>query len=285
MPPPEEQAAITVRRMRFEYPQGLDPVIIEGHPEDSFTHVALSLLLPYLEPYLIRSMRGARPRVTDPRLVADLDLFNAQEGQHYKQHIVFNEAVRIPGETRVRELEAELEADYQRFTKERSLRWNLAYAEGFEAFTLAMTRFSFEVRAFERIVPAVRDLFQWHLMEEMEHRTVAFEVYNHVSGGYFFRLRVGLFAQWHLNRFLFRAARAMADADPVAFKAKYGGWWPAVQRQAPLLGRAMVGLLPKVLATYLPWYSPRRIELPEEARKLGEHYAELARRTGAKAET
>ena len=281
--PTDERAAITIRRIRFEYPQGLSAVIVAGKPEESFIDVALSLLLPYLEPYLIRSMRQARPLVKDPRILADLDLFNGQEGQHYRQHIALNEALDIPGKDRVKELEAELSADYQRYTKERSLRWNLAYAEGFEAYTLAMARFSFEIGLFDTMHPAVRDIFAWHLIEEMEHRTVAFDVYNHVCGGYLYRMRVGLFAQWHLNRFLMRTARAMAGVDPVAFKATYGGFYRAWRRQAPLIGKMLTRFLPKLLSTYLPWYSPRRIKVPALALTLGDHYAEVARAGASKA--
>ena len=100
------KGAITIRRMNFSFPDGIDPVVVEGHPEESYFYVGLSLLLPYLEPYLIRSMRAARGHVTDPALAADLDLFNGQEGQHYRQHTLFNQAVRLQGFTGLAALEA-----------------------------------------------------------------------------------------------------------------------------------------------------------------------------------
>src|SRR5262249_45636133 len=153
---------------------GLDPVVIEGCPEESYVLVGLSLLLPYLEPYLIRSMNVAKPHVTDPRLREELALFNGQEGQHYRQHMRFNEAIRREGFEGLAALEEERDGDYRRFTETRSLRWNLAYAEGFEAFTSAMARFAFEERTLDGVHPAVRDLYEWHLVEELEHRTVAF---------------------------------------------------------------------------------------------------------------
>jgi uncharacterized protein len=269
-------ARITVRRLRFEFPDGLDPIIVPGQPEESYATVGLSLLLPYLEPYLIRTMRQARPRVTDASLLSDLDLFNGQEAQHYKQHVVFNEAVRIPESSKVKALEAELDADYHRYTTRRSLRWNLAYAEGFEAFTTAMARYSFEAKVIDRLHSGARDLFLWHLVEELEHRTVAFDVYEHVFGGYFYRLFVGLFAQWHLNRFVLRVSNLMLSADPTAFRKEYGGVLRGFGRTLPHLWRMTTILLPKVLATYLPWYTPRRIELSPATRALAHHYTERA---------
>ena len=51
--------SITVRRMPFEFDGDIDPLIVPGNPEQSFAMVAGSLLLPHLEPYLIRSMKAA----------------------------------------------------------------------------------------------------------------------------------------------------------------------------------------------------------------------------------
>ena len=272
---------ITVRRMSFSFPAGLDPVLVPGQPEESYLNVGLSLLLPYLEPYLIRSMRAARKGVTDPALLAQLDLFNAQEGQHYRQHIRFNEAIRLTGFERLSALEAELAADYERYTATRSLRWNLAYAEGFEALTSALARFSIETGMTDRMHPEARELFTWHLVEELEHRTVAFDVYDHLYGGYFYRLGVGLFAQWHLNRFVRRVAESMLAADPEGFRRTYGGRRAAWARLWPLVRRSLRTLVPRILATYLPWYTPHAIPMPEAARALAEHYTEVAARSPA----
>ena len=270
------ERAITVRRLDLHIPERLDPIVLEGRPEESYVFVSVSLLLPYLEPYLIRTMREAKARVTDPALVADLEAFNGQEGQHYRQHMRFNEAIRPVDLPALTALEAELDADYRRFTATRSLRFNLAYAEGFEAFTTAMARFSLETRQFEGVHPSVRDLFQWHLIEELEHRTVAFDVYAHVCGGYLYRLAVGLFAQWHLNQFALRAAGVMQDADPEAFRRRWGGRRAALARLGPFLWVVLRLLFPKLLATYLPWYTPHAIALPEEARELAARYTEMA---------
>jgi len=76
---------ITVRQMPFEFPDEIDPVFIEGDPELSFegmstgyAMIASSLLLPHLEPYLIRSMKAAAKHVTDPKVLQSLEGFAAQ---------------------------------------------------------------------------------------------------------------------------------------------------------------------------------------------------------------
>lgn len=274
-------ADITFRKLELDFPPGLDPLIIEGQPEESYINIGLSLLLPHLEPYLIRSMNRAKPHVVDPRVLAGLALFNAQEGQHYRQHARFNAAVHLAGGEKLKVLEAELADDYRRFEKTRSLRFNLAYAEGFEALTMALARFAFETKLTERMRPEVRDLFEWHLLEELEHRTVAFDVYAQVCGGYFYRLFVGLFAQWHLNRFVLRAALAIKAADGPAFPERWGGLRATWRRLKPHAWRALRLLVPKVWATYLPWYTPHRIAMPAQALARARHYTEAAREQAA----
>jgi predicted metal-dependent hydrolase len=268
---------ITVRRMRFEFPDDLDTVFIEGEPEDSYMNIALSLLLPYLEPYLIRTMRSARGHVTDPALVADLDRFVEQEGQHYRQHARFNAVFRDRGFAGLAPLERELDADYRRFSETKSLRFNLAYAEGFEAFTCAMacTACSLVERDRAKWNPAALDLFLWHLVEEIEHRTVAFDVYEHVFGSYPYRVGVGMFAQRHLLRFMWRAASTMLRADPrtpAAFGGEAGRQARARRQREDLVRE----LLPRVLSTYSPWYDPRKIRVPKAVEDLTAHYTTVA---------
>ena len=266
---------ITVRRMQFDFPEDIDPVYIEGKPEESYFTTAFSLLLPYLEPYLIRTMTEAKKRITDPELVKDLEHFSAQEGQHYRQHQRFNAVMRTKGFPRLQEFEDQLEADYRRFSDTKSLRFNLAYAEGFEALTTAGARFSFETKSFERMHPAVRHLWTWHLIEELEHRTVAFDVYDHVVGSYLYRLGAGLYAQWHMGSWIARVTHYMLESDPELL-SRYGGA-PGRRMRNRLRGRAALrGLLPKLLPTYLPWYTPEKIEFTEEMKELARGYSERA---------
>lgn len=266
---------ITVRKMRFAIPKDVDPVFIAGEPEESYVNVALSLLLPYLEPYLIRTMRAAKPRVADADLAKDLEGFVAQEGHHYRQHAELNAAFRIPEKAlpRVRELEAELDADYRRFTKTRSLGFNLAYAEGFEAMTAGMA-IIFTEEDQSRWRPELRDLFTWHLVEELEHRTVAFDVFEHVHGKYSTRLFVGLYAQYHLLRFLIRTSEAMAAADP-RMQTEFGGsdGWRA---RRPRLLRIFGKLLRRLFRTWRPGYDPRELVMPAELEELQQRFTSEA---------
>jgi len=269
---------ITVRQMDFDFPDRIDPVVIPSDPEQSYVSVGLSLLLPYLEPYLIRTMKQAKKQIQDPELLADLEAFSAQEGQHYRQHIKFNDAIRRFGFPGLEALEAELDADYRRFSATKPLKWNLAYAEGFEALTTAVALFSFEMGMEDDSHPAFRDLMTWHLVEELEHRTVAFDVYQHVHGRYLYRLRWGTWAQWHMARWIGRAAKYMMRTDPRT--AEDLGDAVAIEARRKMRSRAALRqLLPKILKTYMPWYTPHNIPVTDGMKALSARYTDMAVRT------
>jgi predicted metal-dependent hydrolase len=269
---------IVVRQMDFDFPADIDPVVVAGDPQQSYMMIGLSLLLPYLEPYLIRTMKEAKKQISDPELIDDLERFSAQEGQHYRQHMLLNDAIRLQGFPKLAELEKVLDADYRRFSKTRSLRFNLAYAEGFEALTTASARFSFERNSDSETHPAVEALFQWHLVEELEHRTVAFDVYEHVCGGYAYRLIAGLYAQWHMGSFIRRVTRYMIEADPAAIERCGGkeGLRARRRKAGPELRKLF---LPKLLKTYSPRYTPHDIPFDTELERMAAQFSAMARST------
>jgi len=269
---------ITIRQMPFEFPAELDPMVIPGQPEESYGIVGLSLLLPYLEPYLIRTMKEARKHVEDADLRADIDAFNAQEGQHYRQHMRFNDAIRGFGFPGLDALEAELAADYERFSRERSLRFNLAYAEGFEALTTASAHAFFDEGMNPAMDPHMRALLEWHLIEELEHRTVAFDVYERVCGGYLYRTAVGLFAQWHMTRWIGRAAACMLAADERVLR-ECGGRAGRKARRKEASRRFRNNLWPRLRRLHLPGYTPHDIAMTPEMHALAERQTKLASRT------
>ena len=186
---------IPIRKMAFGFPEEINPVIRRGFPEESFFYLGLSAILPYLEPYLIRTMKAAAEGIDDPSLREQATRFMSQEGQHYQQHIKFNRACGLNDVPEVRALEEGIGRAFDHYTKTKSLRFNLAYAEAFEAATTAVALGGFATRVFDEMDSFSSNIWQWHLVEELEHRTVAFDVYDHLCGGYWYRLGIGLFAQ------------------------------------------------------------------------------------------
>lgn len=193
-------------------------------------------------------------------------------------HSELNAAFLRGGARGHEQLERELAADYQRFQATEPLRFNLAYAEGFEALTTAMAVI-FAREDHSKWNPVALDVSTWHLLEELEHRTVAFEVYDHVVGSYAYRVRVGAYAQRHLLRFMNRTMEALLAADPRT-EAEFGGRAGRKAREPRLFKLLARKLLPRVLRTYSPLYSPRDIAMPASfERSIAEYTARGARRS------
>ena len=235
--------------------------------------LGLSMTLPYLEPYLIRTMREALKHTSDPSVEAEVRQFIGQEAQHFRQHRQLNEMLRNchDGFADIKQIEDEMEADYQRFTATKSLKFNLAYAEGFEAATCALARNSMKYMSTDGEMSDITKLFMWHLTEEIEHRTVTFNIYKHLYGDYFYRLFVGIYGQYHFFRYVYRFARFIAQNQPRTDETQSAAMRKrSRKRRSP---KAAFALLGSLLATYLPWYDPANLKLPDNVARLSEKFS------------
>ncbi|MBK9522260.1 MAG: metal-dependent hydrolase [Rhodocyclaceae bacterium] len=229
-----------------------------ARPEFSQVVNSASLAMPFLEPYLIRSMRAARSKITDPALLADLDLYIRQEAAHYKQHQLFNETLRAAGYTCIDAIESRLAADYSKLEKERSLRFNLAYAEGFEAMALAIGQMLIEdrVHLFGDSKPAVASLVLWHFVEEIEHKSVAYDVLHHLHPGYFLRIGGLIYATAHIFWRTRQGYHRLLKEDGLS--RSLASHWALTK----VIYRVLFNILPKWLRILRPGYHPRQIADP-----------------------
>lgn len=195
------------------------------NPEHAQIINAGNIIPAYIEPFLIRVLRRAKQEldpVADAELIADIDIFNKQEGQHLKMHGGMMTMLRNNGYGDMKPIEDEYQADYERFLAEKSLPWLLAYCDGFEAFG-ASAADKWIDGAIESDLhnadPQVIELFRWHLAEEYEHRTVCHRLYKRLGrrGGpivAYFRRIYGLFyAARHMHGYSKRLAEFLLAKD------------------------------------------------------------------------
>jgi predicted metal-dependent hydrolase len=216
-----------------------------------------SLLLPYLEPYLIKVMKAARPRVADvaPELLDDLDIFNRQEANHYKLHAAYNRVMReqYPG---LEPFEAEIKADFMRFLDEESLEWNLAYCEGFESTGLISSEFFLQEidDLLETADPAVRELWAWHLAEEFEHRNVCHDVLKALHPGWRRRVTGFHFCGKHLFGFSDRVRAHMLGIDRERGRIRDDAARSEARKAFERRETRFQG--PRIANVLMPWYRP-----------------------------
>ena len=179
---------IVVRKMDFDFdPETVPRWWFKNNPV--LTHAAngLHLVFPEGERFFIRSVRYYEDRIQDPVLKNRIRGFYGQEARHGQEHTRSFEMLRQQG------------YDMQDF-----LHMYTKWVRRLERFSPPILRLSITV-ALEHLTAtlgdnALRDpyvdhmhssmrvLMKWHAAEEIEHKSVAYDVYTAVGGGYVVRL-------------------------------------------------------------------------------------------------
>jgi predicted metal-dependent hydrolase len=267
---------ITVRKMKFPVPGPgeFHPLCIAGSSVLSYTHLATSLYAAQLEPFLVLALRRVAGRIRDATLREEVERFSRQEAQHYRRHIDFNRAIFAQGYPGLEARVEALKRDFDRFLAEKPDRFCVGFVEGFESFT---TQFALAVLGsglydHPRTARPIGELFKWHMLEEVEHRNVAYDVYRHLYGGYLHRARLCWVAQRHMLRFMADCMRLMSSFDV----PRYGEGCRVTRRQRFGIARSNAGMR---LISMLPGYSPHRHAVPPRIAELSAHYTRIAEST------
>lgn len=258
MPPPSISERIPVpRAIAFEFPDDLDPHWKPDDPEFCAMVNGASLAMPYLEPFLVRTMRETVESLPDSSLKAAGRAFNTQEQHHYRTHRRFNTLLKDRGYPELATIEADMDASYRALTR-RSLRQRMAYTAGFESMTLGVTKWLVEnrVRLFGGSDTRVASFILWHFVEETEHKLVAFDVYQAAFGGSLAGYAARVFGVFHgsfdVMWYSMRGYRAILKKD---------GLWASPRSRLRLFRHLMsfIGAVaPYLLRASLPLHNPRQ---------------------------
>ena len=255
-PAPVPATGLHERRVRLPHSDGLDPAWNPRYPELAFSVDAVSLLMPYAEPYFVRTVRAALPDL-DPQLRATATEFCAQEARHHGEHRRFNDVI-AEGRPGIARLERWIDRTYGRLERTRSPRFSLAFAAASETIAFSIARWAdrHHHELFDDVDPTTAALFQWHLAEEVEHKSVAFDVYAALDGS---RLRYSAAA---LATFSILAWFTMLTLFTLLFgtgRWRSPGCWLRLPRWA--LGIAF-RTMPDLLASCLPGHHPSQLVDP-----------------------
>jgi predicted metal-dependent hydrolase len=225
--------------------------------------------MPYLEPFLIKTVTEALRQVDDPALKADVHGFIGQEGVHFQSHRRYNEILKrhypeLAG------VEGAMEADYRRFQK-RSLKWRLAYTAGFETMTMGITEWLIAARRqlFAGSDSAIASLILWHMVEETEHKNVAWDLYNHLYGDWRGRAWGLVCGTVHV---------ALSSRKGYVRMLKRDGLWRNPMSRLRLwamVARFLLHSSPAMLRSLLPGYHPAKVRDPAWVAHWAHAYAGL----------
>jgi uncharacterized protein len=269
-----EPGLIRPRRVQFDW-RGTPLHWVPGDPFTSHLIGVLHLLLPAGEQWFVDVYREALPQVRDERLRADVRGFMGQEAIHARAHAAVLESLRSQG-IETAPYTRKIDWMFERLLgSERTpralrapwLRFRLAGIAAIEHFTCVLGVWILEARALDRAGadPVMLDLLRWHGAEEIEHRSVAFELSRHLSGrlAYLGRVTAMLVVAPILAVLWYAGTRFMVRNDSTLRGRRFGwsDFFRAVrERRAP--GRELVFSIPRFLRA---GYHPRHEASTERA--------------------
>lgn len=189
----DEHYTIVPRRVSFDW----ERTPLHWIPDEpTATHVinVLHLLLPAGERWFVKVFKEGLPLVTDPVLLKDVKGFMGQEATHSVQH------AHVLDHLAAQRLDTTAFTKYVDFLFEKLLgeetplgapiptqewlRFRLAVVAAIEQFTAVLGNWVLHADGLDHADAdeVMLDLLRWHGAEEVEHRSVAFDMYQHCGG-------------------------------------------------------------------------------------------------------
>ena len=179
-----EGVSIKARNMSFKIEQAL---ATDWADNDAFLTAifnAMSISFPSGEKNFIDSVRVYQDRIEDPKLRSEVKGFFKQEGIHSREHRKYNQLLCQQRGYDLEKLEGvylnriEASKNDPKITN----RVMLASTVAVEHFTASFGESFLQGKLVKNVEGPLGDLWRWHSLEELEHKSVAFDVYRQIGG-------------------------------------------------------------------------------------------------------
>ncbi len=267
--PAGEPDVLEVRRVRYDW-EHLPRHWVPDDPATTHLINVLHVILPPGERWFVRVFKEALPHIDDPVLRRRVRAFMGQEGTHAVAHsgvLGYFEANDIDVSPMLRELEVLFDHILSPRAVPRPFRRTylsvlLAGVAAVEHYTAVLGQWILDEGGALDEAGAdgvMMDLIRWHGAEEVEHRSVAYDLFEHVSGSTLAKFVgagvafPGLFCVWGRTMSLL-----LEEDDQFDGPASHGmlRHYPTSQRRSRAPSRVRLFLeAPRYLA---PWYHPSR---------------------------
>jgi uncharacterized protein len=254
-----------VRKMGFSF-AGVPRWWFSDSALASHTANALSLLFPAGERFFVRSVKHYLPQITDPALRARVRAFFGQEGSHGHEHERTFEMLEEQG-YRIREwLQWYEQFAYDRLERITPPILRLSATVALEHFTAALAEVALTDDFFAQAHPKMKQLLLWHAAEELEHKSVTFDVLQEVDPRYWVRMAGLAVAFTTLMGFWRSSTRMLLQQEPAMT--------PARLRTERKLARQRGQDRSAILRAVLPYLRPDFHPDQHDTRHLADNYLE-----------
>ena len=238
---------IVVRNPGLKWPEGYQRFWFGGSAIRSNWMNALSTLFPEGERFFADSVRHYLGEIRDPALLAQARAFIGQEGMHAREHHRFNDLMKAQGYP-VERMEAKVRQILDHVRNRKRPMTMLAVTCALEHFTTILGTEVLRNPTFhEPMSGEYLRMWCWHGLEELEHKTVAFDVFVAIGGTYRERVAKMIDASLVLWPLLFSIMLAYQSHDRRLWSL--GEWWTAL-----MWAFVWPGLLRRLLPRYLAYF-------------------------------
>ena len=278
--------SIKPRKVKFEW-QDTPVDWIPEQPFISYFINEINMILPAGEFWFCRLYNKVLPQIQDPKLKEDVQAFIRQEAMHAQAHNSANKEyltvrnINIQRNLNVMDfLFGELLADAPlglKVPKVLEHQWDLfrlGIVATVEHMTCVLGKYVLYNNEWEKLGAdaSMLDLVKWHGAEEIEHRTVAFDLYRHLGGGYIARYYLSVVVIAAVLGLWVDGAAQIMKQDP-RFKsirpAVYKPWvwreWYRISQKDHNLMPNPFWLISQQLGYLMPWYDPLHEAKTEDA--------------------
>lgn len=268
---------IQPRKVKFEW-QDTPVDWIPNQPFVSYFVNEINNILPAGEFWFCRLYNKVLPQIEDEKLKADVQAFIRQEAMHAQAHNSANKEYLT-----ARNIDIQRNLNIMNFLFNKVLadqplgmkvpnfaehQWDLfrlGVVATVEHMTCVLGKYVLYNTEWERIGadPNMLDLVKWHGAEEIEHRSVAFDLYRHLGGSYFARyylsvaVIIGVIGLW-----VDGAAHLMSQdprfksIKPSVFKPWIWREWIRIAQHDNRMLPSPFWLVSQQLGYLTPWYDP-----------------------------
>lgn len=280
------QYHIKPRKVKFEW----QDTPIDWIPNQAFVSYfinEINMILPAGEFWFCRLYNKVLPQITDEKLKEDVKAFIRQEAMHAQAHTSANkEYLSIRNIDVSRNLKlmdflfTQVLADQPLGLKVPQIlehQWDLfrlGIVATIEHMTCVLGKYVLYNKYWEELGAdaAMLDLVKWHGAEEIEHRTVAFDLYRHLGGSYIARYYqsvivmiavIGLWVDGAAH--IMKQDPRFKSIKPSVFKPWIWREWFAISQTDNRLMPNPLWLISQQLGYLMPWYDPVHEAKTEDA--------------------
>jgi hypothetical protein len=186
-----------VRNVKFDFKDIGDNQYVGNNVFSTHFTNSLHVLFPIGEKFFIKSVKRYLDKVEDPNLKKEMIDFMGQEGMHYREHERFWEQLEQMGLS-VKPLSRFVDGMIRFFERifyfilptSYADKLSLSITTGMEHYTALFGNQNLGNKQYRQVFfhEEMYMLMLWHSAEELEHKSVAFDVLQTVDKSYFLRI-------------------------------------------------------------------------------------------------